>query len=97
MASEPGYAKGRPSAQPEPEKSSGIVGRAWDLQHRLEHRAKRMGSGRYARVLKMARKPEPQEFRQAAMIVAVGLAIIGLLGFTIALLFDILWNALNIR
>ena len=32
-------------------------------------------------VLRMARKPEPEEFRQSATIVLVGIAVIGGLGF----------------
>ncbi len=94
MAAEPSYPSRGKSAPPGQKK--GVVDRAWDVQHRLEHRAKRIGSGRYARVLKMARKPEPQEYRQALLIVLVGLGIIGFIGFVIAYLLDILWDALGV-
>ena len=93
MAAEPSYQspKGTPGGG-----RKGVVERAWDVQHRLEHRAKRFGSGRYARVLKMARKPEPHEYRQALLIVALGLGLIGFIGFTIWLLTGFIWGLLGI-
>jgi protein transport protein SEC61 subunit gamma-like protein len=59
----------------------GFVDRAWTAQDRMTKRWDGMGKGRIARVLRMARKPEPEEFRQSALIVLVGIAIIGALGF----------------
>lgn len=61
----------------------GLVGRAWELQHRLEARAKNLGKGKYGRVLKMARKPDSEEFNQVAKVTAVGMLVIGALGFLI--------------
>ncbi|MEA3203628.1 MAG: protein transport protein subunit gamma [Thermoplasmata archaeon] len=61
--------------------SAGFVDKAWDVQEKLTRRWDGLGKGRIARVLRMARKPEPEEFRQSAMIVLVGIAIIGALGF----------------
>jgi protein transport protein SEC61 subunit gamma-like protein len=59
----------------------GLVDRAWEVQDRLTRKWEGLGKGRVARVLRMARKPEPDEFRQSAIIVLVGIAIIGALGF----------------
>lgn len=59
----------------------GFVERAWAVQDRLTKRWESLGKGRVARVLRMARKPEPEEFRQSAIIVLVGIAIIGAMGF----------------
>lgn len=95
MVSEPTYSS-RGKGSPPGGGRKGVVDKAWDVQHKLEHRAKRLGSGRYARVLKMARKPEPHEYRQAVLIVIVGLGIIGFIGFTIALLLDMLWGVLGV-
>jgi protein transport protein SEC61 subunit gamma-like protein len=61
--------------------SAGFVDKAWDVQERLTRRWEGLGKGRIARVLRMARKPEPEEFRQSAIIVLVGIAIIGAMGF----------------
>ena len=60
--------------------------KAWDAQHGLERKWASLGSGRFARVLRMARKPEPDEFRQSAGIVLVGIGLIGGIGFVIYLL-----------
>ena len=65
---------------------SGIVEKSWQTQRRIEERAKRLGKGRYGRVLKMARKPTSQEYSRVVMITGLGLALIGFLGFFIYLL-----------
>ncbi len=96
MADE-GYATGRPTPPATPtHERKGFVERAWDVQHRLEQRTRRFGSGRYARVLKMARKPEPDEYRRTATIVAIGLLVIGLIGFLIYLFMDWMSDTLGI-
>ncbi len=41
----------------------------------------------YIRVLKLARKPTKQEFWKISAITALGIAIVGILGFLIYLLF----------
>ncbi|MFA5943980.1 MAG: SecE/sec61-gamma family protein translocase subunit [Candidatus Thermoplasmatota archaeon] len=63
-----------------------FLDKAWDQQEKIERKWAGLGSGRFARVLRMARKPEPEEFRQSATIVLVGIAIIGGLGFSVFLL-----------
>ena len=63
-----------------------IVDRAWDLQHNVEARQKRIGKGKYGRVLKMARKPTDEEFAKTSKITGAGILIIGGLGFVVWLL-----------
>jgi len=60
--------------------------RAWDLQHTLEAKQKRMGKGKYGRVLKMARKPTDEEYSKTCKITGVGILLVGGLGFLIFLL-----------
>ena len=60
--------------------------KAWDLQHNLETKQKRLGKGKYGRVLKMARKPTNEEFSKTSKITGVGIILIGGLGFLIFLL-----------
>jgi len=60
--------------------------RAWDLQHNLEARQKRIGKGKYGRVLKMARKPTDEEYAKTSKITALGILAVGGLGFLIYLL-----------
>ncbi|OGS49810.1 MAG: protein translocase SEC61 complex subunit gamma [Euryarchaeota archaeon RBG_16_68_12] len=62
---------------------SGIVEKSWDVQRRIEERAKRLGKGRYGRVLRMARKPTSEEYSRVVMVTGLGLLFIGALGFVI--------------
>jgi len=63
-----------------------IVDRAWELQHNIEVRQKRIGKGKYGRVLKMARKPTDEEYAKTSKITAAGILIVGGIGFLIWLL-----------
>lgn len=63
-----------------------IVEKSWEIQKGIEERVKMLGKGRYGRVLKMARKPTPDEYKKTVMIVGLGLTLIGGLGFAIYLL-----------
>ncbi len=62
-----------------------IMQKAWDLQHNLEVRQKRVGKGKYGRVLKMARKPTNEEYSKTSKITGAGILLIGGLGFLIFL------------
>jgi protein transport protein SEC61 subunit gamma-like protein len=63
-----------------------IVDKSWDAQRRIEERMKRLGKGKYGRVLKMARKPTSDEYSKVVMITGIGIALIGALGFVIYLI-----------
>ena len=60
--------------------------RARDLQNNLEIKQKRIGKGRYGRVLKMARKPTNDEYAKTSKITGVGILLVGGLGFLIFLI-----------
>ncbi len=60
-----------------------IVEESWNIQHRIENRAKNFGKGKYGRVLKMARKPENDEYVKVLQITSLGLFLMGGLGFLI--------------
>jgi protein transport protein SEC61 subunit gamma-like protein len=64
----------------------GIIDKAWDLQHNLEARQKRIGKGKYGRVLKMARNPTNEEYEKSSKITGAGILLIGGIGFVIYLL-----------
>lgn len=70
-----------PGGPSKPEK--GFVDKAWDVQTRIENRASRVGKGKYGRVLRMARKPTKEEFNRVSKITALGILVIGLIGFVI--------------
>ncbi len=60
-----------------------LVGKAWDAQERLEGRLANIGRGKYGRVLRMSRKPTPEEFRKASLVAAAGILFLGTIGFLI--------------
>ena len=63
-----------------------IMEKGWEVQRRIEERLKRLGKGKYGRVLKMARKPTQDEFSKVILITGIGLIAIGALGFVIYLI-----------
>ena len=65
---------------------NGIIDKAWELQHNIEARQKRIGKGKYGRVLKMARNPTNEEYEKTSKITGAGILIVGGLGFLIFLL-----------
>lgn len=68
------------------ESNKSLIDRAWDLQNKIEVRQKRIGKGKYGRVLKMARKPTPDEFSKTSKITALGIILVGGMGFLVYLL-----------
>ena len=64
----------------------GIVDKAWDIQHDIEARQKRIGKGKYGRVLKMARNPTEEEYAKTSKITGLGMLLVGGIGFLIFLL-----------
>ena len=62
---------------------TGFIGKAWNLQQRIEARQQRFGKGKYGRVLKMARKPTNDEYEKTAKITGLGILLIGFIGFVI--------------
>jgi len=90
----------QPKAKPvfhKPGQQDTFLDKAWDLQYRLEARVQRVGKGRYARVIKMARKPEKEEYYRTAKVTAIGLAVLGFVGFVIFLLMKALKALLNVE
>jgi protein transport protein SEC61 subunit gamma-like protein len=57
-------------------------------QDRLEASFRRLGRGSWARILRMARKPTKQEFKQTNIICGIGLFILGFIGFVILVIMD---------
>lgn len=64
-----------------------IVKKTIEKQEWLEDKARHVGKGKYARVLKMAVKPTEEEYSKSLLITGIGIAIVGLIGFIIFLLF----------
>ena len=60
-----------------------IVDESWKAQNKLEDKVRNFGKGKYGRVLKMARKPEMDEYVKILQITSLGLILMGGLGFLI--------------
>jgi protein transport protein SEC61 subunit gamma-like protein len=60
-----------------------VIDRAEDYQQKVEIRLREFGRGKYGRVIKMARKPEMTEYLKTCKLTAIGLVLIGALGFFI--------------
>lgn len=58
-----------------------IIKKSWEAQKKIEDRAKHLGKGKYGRVLKMARKPDDEEYIKVLQITGIGLILVGGLGF----------------
>ena len=57
-------------------------------QDEIEGRVRGLQTGAYARILKMARKPSKQEFRQTVIVCGIGMFVLGAIGFVMLWLMD---------
>ncbi len=63
-----------------------------DIEDSITERVRRIGRGKYSRILKMAKKPTRDEFGKSSLITGIGIIIIGGLGFIIYLLMNVLFK-----
>jgi len=66
--------------------------RAEEFQENLESKAGNLGKGKYGRILKMARTPTRDEYKKTCYIAAIGMIILGVVGFSIFWLMTYLPN-----
>ena len=57
-------------------------------QDEIEGRVRSLQTGSYALILKMARKPSKQEFRQTVVVCGIGMFLLGAIGFLMLWLMD---------
>ena len=57
-------------------------------QDEIEGRVRGLQTGSYARILKLARKPSKQEFRQTVIVCGIGMFVLGAIGFVMLWLMD---------
>jgi protein transport protein SEC61 subunit gamma-like protein len=60
-----------------------IMERFRNSQDKIEDKTKYIGRGKYGRVLKMARKPNSEEYTKTLQITGLGIVLLGGLGFLI--------------
>lgn len=65
-----------------------FLDRAKRVQDNFDGRLRQVGHGRYGRILRMARKPETDEYVRVLEITALGAAIIGTVGFLLYIFFS---------
>ena len=53
------------------------------FQDKIESKFRNMGKGKYGRIIKMARTPSKDEYVKTVYITALGILIIGFVGFAI--------------
>ena len=59
-----------------------------DKQDWIEAQFRKVSRGSWARIIRMARKPTPQEFKQTVIICGIGLFVLGAIGFAMLVLMD---------
>ena len=59
-----------------------------DRQDAIEAQFRKISRGSWARIIRMARKPTPQEFKQTSIICGIGLFVLGFIGFVMLILMD---------
>lgn len=62
-----------------------------EVQKKVERRFSGVGKGKYARIIKMAKKPNSQEYVKVLAITGVGIILLGALGFLIYYLMTIVF------
>ncbi|MCL2607736.1 MAG: protein translocase SEC61 complex subunit gamma [Methanomassiliicoccaceae archaeon] len=60
-----------------------IEEKATEVQDELESKFRNIGKGRYGRVLRMARRPEKEQYKKVLLITGIGILILGAAGFAI--------------
>ena len=69
-----------------------------DRQDAIEAQFRKISRGSWARIIRMARKPTPQEFKQTSIICGIGFFVLGFIGFVMLILMDsfIPWIILDV-
>ncbi|MCI4347288.1 MAG: protein translocase SEC61 complex subunit gamma [Thermoplasmata archaeon] len=65
-----------------------FLDRARRVQDQFDGRLRQVGHGRYGRILRMARKPEVDEYVRVLEITAIGAVIVGSVGFMLYIFFS---------
>ena len=59
-----------------------------EQQDKIEAQFRKITRGSWARIIRMARKPSKQAFRQTAIICGIDLFVLGAIGFAILVVMD---------
>ena len=59
-----------------------------DRQDWIEAQFRKISRGSWARIIRMARNPTPQEFKQTSIVCGIGLFVLGAIGFILLVVMD---------
>jgi protein transport protein SEC61 subunit gamma-like protein len=65
------------------------------VQEKNDNKARSLSRGKLGRILKMARKPDNEEFKKTCLITMAGMLLIGFIGFFIYLIWQYVPPALS--
>ncbi|MDR1404449.1 MAG: protein translocase SEC61 complex subunit gamma [Candidatus Methanoplasma sp.] len=60
-----------------------LEAKAEEIQDSFESKTRNLGRGKYGRILKMAHTPTKDEYKKTCYIAALGMVILGAVGFVI--------------
>ena len=60
-----------------------------EVQEKIERKVGGIGRGKYSRVLKMAKKPNREEYVKIVLITGIGIILLGVVGFVIYLIMGV--------
>ncbi len=60
-----------------------------EVQDRIEKRFGGIGKGKYARIIRMARRPTSDEYLKVLLITGFGIVLLGFVGFVIYLIMGV--------
>jgi protein transport protein SEC61 subunit gamma-like protein len=66
-----------------------VEDKAVEIQDRIERKFGGIGKGKYARIVRMAKKPDRDEYLKILLITGFGIVLLGLVGFLIYLLMGV--------
>ena len=67
----------------------GFIERAREVQERLDGHLRSVGHGKYGRILRMARKPDVEEYVKVLHVTTIGAILIGGVGFLLYIFFTL--------
>ncbi|MCL4335190.1 MAG: protein translocase SEC61 complex subunit gamma [Candidatus Thermoplasmatota archaeon] len=62
---------------------------AEEIQGKIEKKFSGIGKGKYARIIKMAKKPNREEYLKVLLITGFGILLLGWIGFIIYLIMSV--------
>ncbi len=62
-----------------------------EQQDKIERKFQGIGKGKYSRILKMAKKPNGDEYTKVILIAGFGIILLGLIGFAIYYVMQIMF------